>query len=111
MVFTNVKNPRSAINRKAEYRRTIVRRGATIGANATIVCGHELGAFCFIAAGAVITQNVPAFALMAGVPARRIGWMSRAGARLSGDLVCPIDGSRYRLEAADNLVEIADGTP
>lgn len=106
MVFTNVNNPRSAINRKGEYRRTTVRRGATIGANATIVCGHELGENCFIAAGAVVTQDVPAFALMAGVPARRIGWMSRAGARLGQDLVCPLDGSRYRVNAEGQLEEI-----
>lgn len=106
MVFTNVNNPRSAINRKNEYRRTMVRRGATIGANATIVCGHELGENCFIAAGAVVTQDVPAFALMAGVPARRIGWMSRAGARLGDDLVCPLDGARYHVNAEGQLEEI-----
>ena len=95
-VFTNVNNPRAEIERRAEFRRTLVRRGATIGANATIVCGHTLGEYCFIAAGAVVTQDVPAHALMAGLPARRIGWMSRAGARLGADLVCPIDASRYR---------------
>lgn len=106
MVFTNVSNPRSAINRKAEYRRTIVRRGVTIGANATIVCGHELGEYSFIAAGAVVTSDVPAFALMAGVPARRIGWMSRAGARLGDDLLCPLDGSQYRLDSAEQLEEV-----
>jgi UDP-2-acetamido-3-amino-2,3-dideoxy-glucuronate N-acetyltransferase len=106
MVFTNVNNPRSAITRKNEYRRTVVKRGVTIGANATIVCGHELGENCFIAAGAVVTQNVPAFALMAGVPARRIGWMSRAGARLGDDLVCPLDGTRYRLDSEGLLEEI-----
>lgn len=95
-VFTNVNNPRAEIERKSEFRRTLVRRGATIGANATIVCGHTLGEFCFIAAGAVITGDVPAHALMAGVPARRIGWMSRAGVKLGPDLVCSSDGSRYR---------------
>ncbi len=95
-VFTNVNNPRAGISRKAEFRPTPVRRGATIGANATVVCGHELGAYCFIAAGAVVTSDVPAHALMAGVPARRIGWMSRAGEKLGPDLVCPRDGSRYR---------------
>ena len=95
-VFTNVMNPRAEIERKSEFRHTLVRRGATIGANATIVCGHSLGEYCFIAAGAVVTAPVPAYALMAGVPARRIGWMSRAGGRLGADLVCPIDGSRYR---------------
>ncbi|MFD0946145.1 acyltransferase [Sphingomonas canadensis] len=95
-VFTNVNNPRAEIVRMDEARPTLVRRGASIGANATIVCGHVLGEYCFIAAGAVVTQDVPDFAMMAGVPARRIGWMSRAGARLGPGLVCPIDGSRYR---------------
>ena len=94
-VFTNVTNPRSEIERKSELLRTHVERGATIGANATVVCGHRLGAYCFIAAGAVVTKDVPAHALMAGVPAKRIGWMSRAGARLGPDLVCPIDATRY----------------
>ena len=95
-VFTNVLNPRSAISRKNEFRPTLVKRGATIGANATIVCGHSIGSCAFIAAGAVVTKDVPDFALMAGVPARRIGWMSRAGARLGPDLVCPLDGTRYQ---------------
>ena len=95
MVFTNVVNPRSEIVRKGEYQRTLVRRGATIGANATIVCGHDIGAYAFIAAGAVVTDDVPAFALMAGVPARRIGWMSHDGERLGDDLVCPRSGRRY----------------
>lgn len=88
-VFTNVVNPRSAVSRKSEFRATVVGRGASIGANATIVCGHAVGAYAFIAAGAVVTKDVPEFALMAGVPARRIGWMSRAGERLGTDLVCP----------------------
>src|SRR5579872_6739544 len=73
-VFTNVINPRAHVSRKAEFKRTVARRGATIGANATIVCGHELGCFSFVAAGAVVTRDVPDFALVAGVPARRIGW-------------------------------------
>lgn len=106
-VFTNVINPRAEIERKSEYRKTVVRRGATIGANATVVCGHTLGAYCFIAAGAVVTKDVPPFALMAGVPARRIGWMSKAGGRLGDDLVCPIDGTRYRLVGPDDLQEMA----
>lgn len=95
-VFTNVDNPRAEVERKSEFRKTLVKRGATIGANATIVCGHTLGAYCFIGAGAVVTSDVPDHALMVGVPARRIGWMSEAGARLGDDLVCPIDGSRYQ---------------
>jgi UDP-2-acetamido-3-amino-2,3-dideoxy-glucuronate N-acetyltransferase len=106
-VFTNVINPRAAVPRKTEFRQTFVRRGATIGANATIMCGHELGEYCFIAAGAVVTKDVPAFALMAGVPARRIGWMSRHGVRLGPDLVCPQSGERYRLRGPDRLEEIA----
>ena len=105
-VFTNVINPRAEIERKSEYRPTLVRRGATIGANATIVCGHTLGEYCFIAAGAVVTSDVPAYALMAGVPARRIGWMSKAGGRLSSDLVCPISGVRYRSVTPDAIEEI-----
>lgn len=103
-VFTNVNNPRAEIERKSEFRKTLVRRGATIGANATIVCGHTIGAWSFIAAGAVVTSDVHAFALMAGVPARRIGWMSKAGGKLGSDLVCPVDGSRYR-ETADGRLE------
>jgi UDP-2-acetamido-3-amino-2,3-dideoxy-glucuronate N-acetyltransferase len=102
-VFTNVLNPRAEIERKSEFRKTLVKCGATIGANATIVCGHTLGRYCFIAAGAVVAGDVPAYALMAGVPARRIGWMSRAGARLGSDLICPIDGSRYRETAGRSL--------
>ena len=82
MVFTNVYNPRSAVSRRHEYRRTLVRRGASIGANATIVCGVTIGRYAFVGAGAVINRDVPDFALMAGVPARRIGWMSEAGLRL-----------------------------
>jgi len=105
-VFTNVNNPRSEIVRKDEYRKTIVRRGASIGANATIICGHDLGEYCFIAAGAVITKEVPAYALMVGTPAKRIGWMSKAGGRLGDDLICPIDGTAYRLTSHDKLEEI-----
>lgn len=107
-VFTNVNNPRAEIERKEEFRQTLVRRGASIGANATIVCGNTLGEYCFIAAGAVVTGDVPAYALMAGVPARRIGWMSRSGARLGQDLVCPLDGTRYK-ERDNGSLEPVDG--
>lgn len=109
-VFTNVNNPRAFVNRKAEFRRTLVKRGASIGANATIVCGHTLGAYCFIAAGAVVTRDVPDYALMAGVPARRIGWVSRLGERLGPDLVCPASGERYR-EAGAGRLELIDSPP
>jgi UDP-2-acetamido-3-amino-2,3-dideoxy-glucuronate N-acetyltransferase len=105
-VFTNVVNPRAFISRKAEFKPTRVGRGATIGANATIVCGSAIGAYAFIAAGAVVTRDVPNFALVANVPARRIGWMSRAGERLGDDLVCPRDGSRYRVTETGELEEI-----
>ncbi|MEQ1647912.1 MAG: DapH/DapD/GlmU-related protein [Hyphomicrobiaceae bacterium] len=107
-VFTNVINPRAAIERKSQFLRTTVRRGATIGANATIVCGVELGAYCFIAAGAVVTKTVPAFALMMGVAARRVGWISAAGARLDTALVCPVDGSRYAESTPDHLIRLED---
>jgi UDP-2-acetamido-3-amino-2,3-dideoxy-glucuronate N-acetyltransferase len=103
-VFTNVLNPRAEVERKDEFRRTLVRRGATIGANATIVCGVELGEYCLIGAGAVVTKNVAAFALMAGVPARRIGWVSRTGDILDERLVCPRTGARYRVDE-DGLLQ------
>lgn len=96
-VFTNVLTPRSEVERKDEFRETNVGRGATIGANATIVCGHDLGEYCMVAAGAVVTADVPAYALVAGVPARHMGWVSRAGERLGDDLVCPRLGERYEL--------------
>jgi len=102
MVFTNVMNPRGAIERKTAYKRTIVRKGATIGANATIVCGHEIGAYAFIGAGTVVVKDVPAYALIVGNPGRQIGWMSEAGIRLTFDsgriAVCSETGERYRLE-------------
>ena len=103
-MFTNVINPRSAISRKSEFRPTLVKRGATIGANATIVCGHTIGSYAFIAAGAVVTKDVPDFALMAGVPARRVGWMSHHGERLDQDLICPATKRRYR-KTADGRLE------
>jgi UDP-2-acetamido-3-amino-2,3-dideoxy-glucuronate N-acetyltransferase len=102
-VFTNVINPRAAIERKHEYRPTLVRKGATIGANATIVCGYTLGRYCFIGAGAVVTQDVPDYALIAGNPGQRIGWMSEAGGRLGADLICPVDSTKYRETAPDRL--------
>lgn len=96
MVFTNVINPRAAVVKKDEYRRTLVRRGASIGANATIVCGATVGEYAFIAAGAVVTHDVPAHALMMGVPARQVGWVSRHGERLA----LPIDSSGGQHEAS-----------
>jgi UDP-2-acetamido-3-amino-2,3-dideoxy-glucuronate N-acetyltransferase len=101
MVFTNVINPRSAVNRKNEYAKTLVKKGATIGANATIVCGHEIGRYAFIGAGAVVTKQVPDYALMVGNPARQTGWMSEYGHQLkfdeSGVAVCAESGEQYRI--------------
>ena len=103
IVFTNVYNPRSAISRKEEYRPTVVRQGATLGANCTIVCGVTIGRYAFIAAGAVINKDVPPYALMAGVPAHQIGWMSEYGEQMplplegSGQYTCPHMGTQYRL--------------
>ena len=104
MVFTNVVNPRSAVSRKNEYRSTLVGRGASIGANATVVCGHDIGRYAFVGAGAVVTHFVPDFALVVGNPARQIGWMSRHGERLalpirgSAEARCNATGEIYRLE-------------
>ncbi|MET4694691.1 acyltransferase [Endozoicomonas lisbonensis] len=104
MVFTNVYNPRSAVSRKDEYRNTLVQKGATLGANSTIVCGVTIGSNAFVAAGAVITKDVPDYALMAGVPARQIGWMSEHGERLDlplegkGLACCPATGQHYVLQ-------------
>lgn len=110
-VFTNVVNPRAFISRKVEFKTTLVKRGATIGANATVLCGHLIGAYAFVAAGAAVTHDVPNFALVAGVPAKRIGWMSRAGERLGQEFICPHDGSRYREIAEDILEECDRGAP
>ena len=104
MVFTNVYNPRSLIERKSEYRPTLVRRGATLGANCTIVCGVTIGEFAFIGAGAVVNKDVPAYALMVGVPARQVGWMSEFGEQLDlpqqgeGEVLCQQSGACYRLQ-------------
>jgi UDP-2-acetamido-3-amino-2,3-dideoxy-glucuronate N-acetyltransferase len=102
MVFTNVMNPRSAVNRRGEYLKTTVKKGASIGANATIVCGHDIGEFAFIGAGAVVTKNVPAYALVIGNPARQTGWMSEYGHKLKFDAEgiaeCPESKEKYQLK-------------
>ena len=103
MVFTNVYNPRSAVSRKDEYRRTLVKRGATLGANSTIVCGITIGEYAFVGAGSVVNKDVKPYALIAGVPARQMGWMSQQGERLdlplsgNGETTCPVAGFRYTL--------------
>ena len=111
MVFTNVVNPRSAVNRKSEYLKTHVEKGATIGANATIICGNKIGSFAFVGAGAVVTKDVPAFALIVGNPGRQIGWMSRLGKRLEFDSEgmarCQESGELYRIQ--DNQVSLQSG--
>jgi UDP-2-acetamido-3-amino-2,3-dideoxy-glucuronate N-acetyltransferase len=101
MVFTNVTNPRSGVNRRDQYAKTIVKKGASIGANATIVCGHDIGEYAFIGAGSVVTKHIPAYALVVGNPARQIGWMSEYGHRLEfderGKAICPESGQEYQL--------------
>lgn len=115
MVFTNVYNPRSAVSRKAEYRPTRVRQGATLGANCTVVCGTTVGRHAFVGAGAVVNRDVPDFALMVGVPARQIGWMSRHGERLAlplsgdGEAACPATGEPYVLR--NGVCALARGAP
>lgn len=103
MVFTNVNNPRSAINRRDQYSKTVVKKGASIGANATIVCGHDIGKYAFIGAGAVVTKNVPDYALVVGNPAKQMGWMSEYGHRLKFDAdgiaTCPESNQKYQLSA------------
>ncbi|WP_343630936.1 acyltransferase [Roseateles sp.] len=112
MVFTNVYNPRSAVSRKNEYRRTLIRRGATLGANCTIVCGATVGEYAFVGAGAVIKGDVRPYALMVGVPARQIGWMSRHGEKLevvAGWAVCPASGERYEVTESGCRLARAEG--
>ena len=116
MVFTNVYNPRSAVTRKDEYRRTLVKRGATLGANCTIVCGNTVGEYAFVGAGAVINKNVPAYALMVGVPAKQIGWMSQFGEQLALPLqgkavaLCVHTGARYVLDG-NAVTKLEANTP
>ena len=110
MVFTNVMNPRSAIIRRDSYLKTIVKKGASIGANATIVCGHDIGRYAFIGAGAVVTKHVPDYALVVGNPARQIGWMSEYGHRLNFDengvAVCPESGQKYRMVDSGHALSV-----
>lgn len=97
MVFTNVINPRSAIPRKNEYKKTIVQKGVSFGANCTVICGHEIGQYAFIGAGAVVTKNVTPYALMAGVPAKQIGWMCECGVKLDKSLTCSTCDKKYQI--------------
>jgi len=99
-VFTNVKTPRAHVSRKHEFLKTLVKRGATIGANATIICGNTLGEYCMIGSGATVTKDVPPHGLWVGSPAKPFGWVSRRGARLGDDLVCPESGERYEPDPA-----------
>ena len=109
-VFTNVLNPRANINRSGEFEATVVGRGVTIGANATIVCGVNLGEYAFVGAGTVVTANVVQHGLVVGVPSRQIGWVGRSGERLDTDLKCPRDGTRYVLRAEGGL-DLLDEQP
>jgi UDP-2-acetamido-3-amino-2,3-dideoxy-glucuronate N-acetyltransferase len=112
MVFTNVINPRSAVNRKKEFKKTLIKKGATIGANATIVCGYTIGAYAFVGAGAVVTKDVPDYALVMGNPARVSGWVSEAGIRLSFDnqgiAICSATGQQYQLHADSGVIKLSD---
>ena len=106
-VFTNVLTPRAHVERKTEFSKTLVKKGATIGANATIVCGNTLGEYCMIAAGSVVTKDVKDYALVAGVPSRQIGWVSHSGERLGEDLVCPRTGEQYK--EVDGSLQLVEG--
>lgn len=116
MVFTNVYNPRASVTRKEEYRRTLIKKGATMGANCTIVCGNTVGEYAFIGAGAVVNKDIPAYALMVGVPARQIGWMSEFGEQLNlplqgqGEAICQHTGARYML-SGQTISKIETRTP
>ena len=116
MVFTNVYNPRASVTRKEEYRRTLIKKGATLGANCTIVCGNTVGEYAFVGAGAVVNKDVPAYALMVGVPARQIGWMSEFGEQLNlplqgqGEAICQHTGARYML-SGQTISKIETRTP
>ncbi len=117
MVFTNVYNPRAAVERKCEYRRTLVRRGATLGANCTIICGATIGRYAFVGAGAVVNRDVPDYALVVGVPARHVGWMSQHGSRLElpasgeGEATCAESGERYRLSGQRLALVAGEAAP
>ncbi|MBV9571810.1 MAG: N-acetyltransferase [Alphaproteobacteria bacterium] len=107
MVFTNVLLPRAHVSRRTEFLPTLVKRGVSIGANATIVCGHTIGEYAMVGAGAVVTRDVPPHALIVGNPARRIGWVSGSGERLGEDMTCPRTGERYRI-GGDGLIRVVD---
>ena len=117
MVFTNVINPRSHVSRKDEYRRTLVKRGASLGANSTIVCGHSIGAYAFIGAGAVVTKDVPDYALVVGSPGRIVGWMCQCGVKLASGpappvrATCQTCGTAYEVEAARQLRAVSSASP
>lgn len=111
MVFTNVINPRSAVNRKKEFKKTLIKKGATIGANATIVCGNTIGAYAFVGAGSVVTKDVPDYALVVGNPARLVGWVSESGNKLDFDnqgiAVCPVTNQQYRYQPESGVQKLS----